>query len=194
MKALALVIFLFCLPAQADLHLLGGIGINGSIYKEARDRQNQGLGLNFKTDLVYEFSPSWAVELGSQVKFNRVEEYFIWNTQFTAGGRFMWGDYYTRLFYGRAPTVFFLDDAPRFYQRNRASRVQIDGPVYGVAIGKYYPNEKNIFFAEASFTFQELNDARGIMDDETNPEIVFRDPNSLVLVYGLQITVGMVFF
>ena len=179
---------------KEGLHLFGGIGVNGSIYNSQDERQNQGFGVNFKTDLVYMTNHSYALELGSQVKFNRVQEYFIWDTQFTVGLRRRIRNYYGKVFYGRAPTVFFLDDAPRFYERKKASRVQFDGPVYGVAIGKMYETKGgSIWFIEGNFIYQKLGEGRGVKQDGDVSEVVFRDSSS-IRIYGAQVNIGLMIF
>ena len=128
---------------EPGLHLLAGAGLNSSVYSSDEDRVDGGVGINFGTDVSYFINDKWAFDWSSNVSFNHVNSYLIWNTQLTLGLRYRFDtEYfpgrvtYARLFMGRAPTVLFLNgDAPKEYDQAGLSRIQFEGPVGGVAWG-----------------------------------------------------------
>lgn len=181
----------------SGFHLMAGAGVNASIYNSDFERQNQGLGLTLKTDLGYYLDHSWALEASSNVKFNKVEEYLIWDTLLTLGVRYRFHkSHYARAFSGWAPTVFFLDDAPDVYQRSEAKRVQYNGPVLGMAYGKFYQTEKKlIWFVEYAASYQKLANEKGVADESDVPEIVFRSGGSgQVQIYSVYASIGVLVF
>lgn len=187
------------------LHLMAGGGINGSIYNSDVERQNQGFGLNLKTDLGYYFNDRFAIEWSSNVKFNKVKEYLIWDTLITGGIRYRFEDFpftdsnkiYMRLFYGKAPTVFFIDDAPEVYRRSSAKRLQYDGPVYGFAFGEMYETKKGrVWFLEYGASMQELRELNFVRNEGEVPTVLFSETSrgAQVKIYSLYASIGVLVF
>ncbi|MBA2404160.1 MAG: hypothetical protein H0V66_05265 [Bdellovibrionales bacterium] len=170
-------------------HLNAGGGLNVTQFY-SDDRFNDiGYGLNFKTDLGYFLTNRFAVEWSSNVKFDRLEKYLIWDTLITFGIRYRIKEFYVRGFYGRAPTVVFLSGRESDeYEDAKASRLQFDGPVYGLAVGKTLQNRNGlIWFIELSGTFQRLKSREAIHMDGEVPEVVAReeDKSSVISLYAM---------
>jgi hypothetical protein len=176
-------------------HLIAGGGLNATHFQSDKRFDDIGYGLNFKTDLGYYFTNRFAVEWSSNVKFNRVDHYLIWDTLITGGLRYRIKDYYVRGFYGKAPTVvFFNGDPPDEYEGSKASRLQYDGPVYGLAVGKMYQHKKGyIWFIEGSGTFQRLKEREAIHMDGQTPEVVDREKDKSTVV-SAYIMIGLMVF
>lgn len=177
------------------LHLAAGGGLNMAYYDSNELTHDIGYGINFKTDLGYYFTNRFAIEWSSNVKFNRVDGYQIWDTLITGGIRYRIKEYYVRAFVGKAPTVIFFDDKdPEQFRNTKASRLQFDSPVYGIAVGKMYNNRNGlIWFLEGSTTLQRLEEYEAIHMDGQVPEVVSRerDPSSSVTAYA---TIGVLIF
>jgi hypothetical protein len=180
------------------IHLTAGAGGNFSTYSPKSEPTIFGAGLNFKTDFGYFFNQNWAIEVSSQVKFNQQSDLFIWDTLMTAGLRYQFtdGPYYTRVFYGRSPTVIYLDDAPDVVRETNASRLQYNGDVYGFGVGKLYRTEKDtIWFLESALSYQYLQEEIGIRNDGNVPQQVFRGkPDNPIAVYSLYFIIGVRIF
>ena len=177
------------------LHLIAGGGVNGTYYDSNESYGNYGYGLNGKTDLGYYFTNRFAVEWSSNVKFNKINEYLVWDTLITFGLRYRIKEYYIRGFGGKAPTViFFQGNPPNEYKNSSASRLQYDGPVYGLAVGKMYENRNGlVWFLETSATFQELNDRQAIKMNGQTPVVVSRERDASRL-YSLYFMIGLLVF
>lgn len=177
------------------LHLAAGGGLNLVYYDSNQVYNDIGAGINFKTDLGYYFTNRFAVEWSSNVKFNRVDGYQIWDTLITFGLRYRIKEYYVRGFFGKAPTVIFFDGKnPDDFKDSSASRLQYDGPVYGLAVGKMYKKESGlIWFLEFSSTLQRLEEREAIRMDGQVPEVVGRerDPSSVLSFYAM---IGVLIF
>ena len=204
-----IAVYILCLPLYAGepsgfkadswdegIHLLAGVGPNASIYNSDVDRQNQSGGLNFKTDFGYFINSKWAIETGSQVRFTKFDEYLSWDTLLTIGIRHRFKDaYFSRIFFGEAPTVFFLDDSPDFYQRSGATRIQYSGPVYGLAFGEMRETESGkVWFLESGLSYQSLENAKGVVEKSGISEVVFESGSGDVKVYTLYFSVGLLVF
>jgi hypothetical protein len=177
------------------LHLNAGGGMNITHF-DSNDRYDEiGYGLNFKTDLGYYFTNRFAIEWSSNVKFNRVNNFLIWDSLFTAGLRYRIKEYYVRAFYGKAPTVvFFNGNPPEGFENSKASRFQYDGPVYGIAIGKMFKTDAGlIWFIETSQTYQRLEEREAIHMDGQVPEVIGREKDSST-VLSVYFMVGILIF
>lgn len=199
MKLLAMIIFLISTAHGASLHwdeglhLLAGGGLNVSNYHRRGDVI--GEGLHFKTDVAYSFKEKWSVETGSFVRFNYLRDTFIWDTLLTVGIRRRFGDNFLRVFGGRAPTVFFSDDAPDVYKRSDTSRIIYTGPVYGASWGEFLKSaggHQDLFW-EVSAHYQSLEKGRGVRDG-TVPEVVFTTGKEKIQIYSLSVSFGMLVF
>jgi hypothetical protein len=189
---------------KKGLHLLAGGGFNGTIYHSNFERQDQGIGLNFKTQVGYYLNNQWALEVGSTVKFDQVDDLLIWDTLFTGGFRYRFQNFpfttsrgvYARGFYGRAPTVIFVDDAPDVYRSSKASRIQYDGPVYGLAIGNMYDGAKGkVWYLEYGISFQQLNRFFEITDEEDVPvTLLNEDGENKIKIYSAYVSIGILVF
>lgn len=177
------------------LHLNVGGGLQGTYFDSDDRYSGLGYGPIFKTDLGYFFNNRLAIEWSSNVKFNLVDEYLVWDTLITGGIRYRVKEYYLRAFYGKAPTVIFLNDStPAEYKSRDAERLQFDGPVYGMAVGKYYKNDKDIiWFLETSATFQRLEERDTIRMDGEVPMVTntVKDSSRVVSLY---LMIGLLLF
>lgn len=195
MKAFFLLSVLFLSSSASaafrdqGLHLLLGGGPNVSVYHQ--DGDSVGEGLHFKTDVAFAFDQRWSAELGSFVRFNFLQDTFIWDTLLTLGVRRRYGDErFFRFFIGEAPTVFFTDDRPEVYRRREASRIIYTGPVLGLGWGKF---ENDDWFWEIVFSYQFLERGRGVQEG-TVPEVVFATDREKTQIYSLSVTFGILVF
>lgn len=191
---------------EPGLHLFAGGGVNTAVYSNSKDTYDGGLGLNLKTDLVYFLNSDWAVEWSSSVKFNRVDQYLVWDTLFTVGLRttlpslthYEYGQPYGRIFIGRAPTVLFLngEDLPTDPSKKDVSRIQFDGPVGGLAVGTFHTTEKGlVWFTEIGASVQSLEQESDIKMDGDVPVVI--STNSVsdhTTIYSLYLTIGVLAF
>jgi len=177
------------------LHLNAGMGPQSTYFVSDRRYNGIGYGVNFKTDLGYFFTNRFAIEWSTNAKFNSLNDFLIWDTLITGGIRYRIKEYFVRLFYGRAPTVvFFNGNIPEEYKGTKASRLQFDGPVYGLGFGRYYKTKKaGIWFLETAGTFQRLKEREAIYMRGEVPEIVAREEDRST-VFSLLFTVGMLVF
>ncbi len=177
------------------LHLNVGGGLNSTYYDADERFKTVAFGLNFKTDLGYYFTNRFAIEWSSNVKFNRISEYLVWDTLITFGLRYRMKEYYVRPFLGKAPTVvFFNGHPPAEYKGTKASRLQFDGPVYGFAVGKMFERKDGLlWFIETSATLQSLQEREAIHMDGDVPKVISRetDQSTLVSVYFM---IGVLIF
>ncbi len=116
----------------------------------------------------------------------------------TIGPRYHFKDssYYGRLFFGKSSTVFFLDDTPDITRRRNASRLQYEGPVYGIAVGKFFERRKNSnWFIEGSLTYQSFERETGIRNDGDVPVETFNSrPTNAVNIYSIYAIIGVKVF
>lgn len=161
-------------------HMLAGGGVNTSAYNSDRSHVDYGLGTNFKADVGYYITDRWAVEVGSDVKFNWSDGYLIWDTLFTVGARYRFESpvfhneaTFVRAFVGRAPTVVFLDNAGSPYKNIGASRIQFDGPVVGIGGGRFHINDSGfVWFFEWDVAYQWLHQQDVIKDNNDVPVVI----------------------
>lgn len=177
------------------MHLIAGGGLNAVHFTGDNQFDEIGYGVNFKTDLGYYFTNRFAIEWSSNVKFNRIDGYQVWDTLITGGIRYRMKEYYLRAFYGKAPTViFFNGDPPDEFENSKASRLQFDGPVYGLAFGKMYKRDTGlIWFLEYSMTLQRLEEREAIHMDGQVPEVVGREKDSSTLT-SFYVMIGILVF
>lgn len=187
------------------LRLMAGAGISSSVYSSEEGRRDIGVGSYIKTDLSYFFSDRWAVEWSSGVKFHRADGYFIWDTLFTLGVRYRIErlpfsksqSSYLRFFFGLAPTVLFFDGArPLEYEEQGVERLHFDGPVAGASIGTFRRLESGrVWFYEATFSVQKLEQEDGIRMDGEVPIVIIRHTrNDRSTIYSLYAAIGAIFF
>ena len=196
------------LPAtwSKGVHLFVGGGLNSSRYTSRTRNAEVGLGSNFKTELGYFFTERVAFEWGASVKFNRSEDLLIWDTMFTLGFRVQFpewakfkyrlGEPYARVFYGRAPTVVYLNGKQYSNYDGHVDRVQFDGPVWGLAIGSFYrtPGGK-ILYSELAATRHELSSEDGIVQEDDVPHVVFHNNTADgPVIMALYATIGVLAF
>ncbi len=180
---------------STGLHLFFGGGLNGVHYNSDDNITEIGYGINFKTDLGYYFTNRFAVEWSSNVKFNRVDNYLIWDTLMTFGIRYRMKEYYLRGFVGRAPTVVFFDGhPPEEFDDSRIERAQFNGPVYGLGVGKLFKAEKGyIWFLETALSLQNLKHREGIRMNGEVPEVISTDKDDAT-VTSLYFMIGVMLF
>ena len=176
-------------------HLNAGGGLNAAYFDSDKRFTGTGLGLNLKTDLGYYFTNRFAVEWSTNVKFNSLNNYLIWDTLITGGIRYRIKDYYVRGFYGKAPTViFFNGHAPPEYKHTTATRLQFDGPAFGMAVGKYFRHKKDlVWFLEGAGTFQRLNEREAVHVEKEVPEVVAREKDRSTIM-SVYVNIGILIF
>lgn len=217
MKSVLVILsaLLLTLPARADefaptfwsegLHLLAGGGVNSALYTSTQDREDGGMGLNFKTDLLYVLHPDWALEWSANVKFNRIRSYLLWDTLLTVGVRTQlpavlpdsWGAPYARVFVGRAPTVLFLNgETNERISDPSVSRIHFDGPVAGLGVGVKKKNrEGRVWFTELSFSAQSLEQEEDVrMEGEVPLVVASRSSRDNANIYSFFWTFGILAF
>lgn len=162
------------------LHLNVAGGLNFTKFNSDDRLTDSGYGLNFKTDLGYYFTHNFAFEVSSSVTFVRSSRYLVWDTIMTVGPRFRFGDQYLRAFFGRSPTVVFIPDS------EGASRLQYNGPVYGLALGKTFQKKSGlIWFIESAVSYQRFIERESINSDGDVPVVISSrsDKTSAVSLY-----------
>ncbi len=176
-------------------HLNAGLGPQATYFDSDRRYNGIGVGTNFKTDLGYFFTNRFAIEWSTNAKFNMLNDFLIWDTLITGGIRYRMKEYFVRAFYGRAPTVvFFNGKVPDEYKGTKASRLQFDGPVYGLGLGKYYKSKKNlIWFLETAGTFQRLREREAIYMKGEVPVVVGSEKDKST-VLSLLFSIGILIF
>lgn len=196
-----LILFLLFISLQVRahrVHLFAATGINASTYGPRETRTIVGGGLNLKADLSYFFVYDWAIEASTHVKFIKTEDYLIWDTLMTAGLRrhFWKSGHFFRLFYGRSPTVVFLQDAPEVIRETNSSRLQFDGPVYGLGAGRIFVTDKGKeWFFETDLTYQVLEKETGLRNDGDVPVEVFSNKRTGgINVFSIHFNIGMRIF
>lgn len=178
---------------------MAGGGMNASSYKASNSGFVVGGGLNLKTDLGYYFNDQWAFDWGIAVKFNRIDGISVWDTLMTIGPRYQFKNspYFIRLFGGQAPTVIYSEGKGFLNSKDDdASRIQFDGPVFGLAGGKIYKTKKEmIWFVEVAILHQMLTDRTGIENNGDIPVETFQGKtNNPIEVISVLGTIGMRIF
>jgi hypothetical protein len=186
------------------VHLLAGAGISTSVFNSNQTLTDGGYGLHIKSDLGYYLADNFAVEWSSNVKFNKVQEYLVWDTLITVGLRYRFEEFfkdksgavYTRAFFGKSPTViFFNGNPPEEYKGSKASRLQFDGPIYGLAFGKMYEKKDgSVWWIEFAGSFQTLEKREAIYMDDDVPVVVSREEGTNSMIYSMYATIGIVVF
>lgn len=177
------------------LHLVAGTGLNAVHYINDDNLNKVGYGVTLKTDLGYYFTNRFALEWSSNVKLNRMDNYFIWDTLMTAGIRYRIKEYFVRGFFGRSPTVvYFGSNVPEEYKSTGASRLQFNGPVGGLAFGKFFRHKEDlIWFLEIANSWQKLKHREAIKMRGEVPDVVESgDDNATVT--SLYLTIGVLLF
>ncbi len=193
------------------LHLLAGGGINTALYASNSRNLSMGIGLNIKTDVGYFFASDWAIEAGSTVKFNKLDDNLVWNTLFTLGIRYRLGhlsflpfpnNLYVRAIYGRAPTVVYYEEELADSgggdddEDEKTTRLQFDGPVYGLSLGNFLRTEAGwVYFVEITGSAQYLEQVDKITMNGQVPVVTSSDrvkDNSMI--YAIHLNVGILLF
>lgn len=185
------------------IHLLAGFGANSSVFNTARTYRDYGFGSNFKTDIGYYLNSNFAIEFGSDVKFNWVDQLLVWDTLFTAGVRvrlkslfFSDEASFVRAYVGSAPTVVFLNGTQPKLQKAGATRIQYNGPVVGAGLGRFYKTAGGlIWFTEAAVAYQWLQTQEVIKDVNDVPIAVSDSTvNDESKIFSAFFNVGMMIF
>jgi hypothetical protein len=164
------------------LHLMAGLGANSSYFESPGVNQEAGLGLNIETNLAYSFLNDYALELSTNVMFNRVKRLLIWNTLSTIGLRFripsllsVQNSYpYMRLAAGRGPTVFIFKGQKPDSLEVGGDRTQIEGDIVSVAYG-FFQNARDglTWFLEFGATVNSYRKIEAIKDKKDVPEVQY---------------------
>ncbi|RYZ50332.1 MAG: hypothetical protein EOP07_23130, partial [Proteobacteria bacterium] len=132
------------------LHLMAGLGANTAYFESPGVNKEAGIGLNIETNVSYSFLNDYALELSTNVMFNRVKRLLIWNTLGTIGVRFRIPTLlappdsypYVRLAAGRGPTVFIFKGQKPDSLEVGGDRTQIEGDIVSVAYG-FFQNARD---------------------------------------------------
>lgn len=177
------------------LHLMAGGGANFTFFNAPESGLVLGEGLNFSTDLGYYFNDQWALEWGVKVKFNKLDDVLVWDTLMTIGPRYQFknSSYYTRLFWGRSPTVIHNNGKGFVRSDGSTDRIQFDGPVYGMAFGKLFKTKKdNIWVTELTLSYQELTDRTGVREEGDIPIETFRQKGTNpIQIFSIMASIGV---
>jgi hypothetical protein len=200
MKTLLFILSIFTtnLIWASAAHLDFGGGAHGSSYRTEGRSRIFAPGLNFKTDLGYEFVSNVSAEWSSQVKFSDVDDVIAWETLMTIGLRFDFptSPYFMRVFWGRSPTVYYRGGVPQLSREAQPSRLQFEGPVAGVSVGKKFstPAGRN-WFIETGVSHQRLEEVTGVNNDGAIIVEAFnRDVPNHIHILTLYAMVGLRIF
>lgn len=185
------------------VHLLTGVGLNSAVYDTDSTHRTLGLGSNFKADLGWLVSDHLAFELGSAVKFNRSDDYLVWDTLFTVGVRYRFHSLifktdgtFVSLFAGASPAVVYLGDTNNPLRAIGASRAQINGPLAGFGGGCFFRTEKGLnWFIEWDAAYQWLRFEDAIVDKKDVPIVLqSSETEGHPKIFTLAFNVGLVLF
>ena len=185
------------------VHLLTGLGVNTAVFNSDSAHIVLGLGSNFKADVGYYLNDHLAVEIGSAVKFNRSDDYLIWDTLFTLGIRYRFHSFlfnnpgtFVRLFAGESPTVIFLGDSNNPLKAIGASRAQINGPLAGFGGGYFFKTESGInWFIEWDAAYQWLRFEDAIVDRNDVPIVLqSNEVGGNPKIFTIALNLGLVLF
>lgn len=185
------------------VHLLTGLGVNTSVFNSDSAHIVLGLGSNFKADVGYFVNDHFAVEIGSAVKFNRSDDYLIWDTLFTIGLRYRFHSLlfdnpgtFVRLFAGESPTVIYLGDSNNPLKAIGASRAQINGPLVGFGGGYFFKTESGMnWFIEWDAAYQWLRFQDAIVDRNDVPIVLqSNEVGGNPKIFTLALNLGLVLF
>lgn len=174
------------------LQLFAGLGVNSVTLFNTNEKQDLGIGLNIKSELVYAFSPTWAAELGSYVRFNDTQGFLIWDTILSVGvrrtlpkfGSESLGQPYARLFLGQGPSAVYIDDVQVSKEQQQPnsdygefSKLQLYGTVIGVGLGfmKKEKKSKDLWFSEFTLMYQTFYKEEQVRMDADVPVVVGKE-------------------
>jgi hypothetical protein len=185
------------------VHLLTGFGLNSAVFNSDTARITLGLGTNFKADVGWFFTDRLAAEIGSAVKFNRSDDYLIWDTLITLGIRYRFHSIlfgsdgtFTRAFVGEAPTVIYLGDRNNPFKAIGASRAQINGPLVGLGGGCFYQTKGGLnWFIEWDVAYQWLRFTDVVADKNDVPIVIqSSETDGRPNILSLALNIGLVLF
>jgi hypothetical protein len=185
------------------VHLLTGIGANSSYFATDTGHQTLSLGLNFKADVGWYFSDHLALEAGSAVKFNRSDDYLLWDTLFTLGFRYRFHSSifgtdatFVRVFAGGSPTVIYPSSPKTPFTTKGATRSQINGPVAGLGTGCFFRTQKGLnWFWELDAAYQQLRYRDAIVDQTDVPTVLqSNEVGGNPTIVSLALNLGLVLF
>lgn len=188
------------------IHLIGGIGLNSSVFETGTETTQAGVGLNLRSDVGYYFQNGIGLELSGSVMFNRVRTSMLWNTVVATGVRFGLPlaksaenfAPYGRFLIGKAANVAIFDEGkvPDPYSQYNASRVQTEGNMFGAGLGFFQRSTSGrIWYMELTGEYHRLNRLEAITDVNDVPVVVATEniPGNSAL-YSLCLTFGLMFF
>jgi hypothetical protein len=186
------------------LHLMAGLGANTAYFEAPGVNKEAGIGLNIETNVSYSFLNDFALELSTNVMFNRVKRLLIWNTLGTVGIRFrLPSDLapsqsypYMRLAAGRGPTVFIFKGQKPDSLEVGGDRTQVEGDIVSVAYG-FFQNARDgmTWFLEFGATVNSYRKIEAIKDRKDVPEVQYSaNVSNDSAMYALTLTFGVVVF
>ncbi len=174
------------------LQLFAGIGVNSVTLFNTQEKQDLGIGLNIKSELIYAFSPEWAAEIGSYVRFNDTQGFLIWDTILSVGvrrtlpkfGSESLGQPYARLFLGQGPSAVYIDDVQVSKEQQQPnsdygefSKLQLYGTVAGMGLGfmKKEKKSNDLWFSEFTVMYQTFYKEEQVRMDADVPVVVGKE-------------------
>lgn len=185
------------------LHLIAGGGLNTALLISKNGQKHLSPGFNLKTDLAYHLSPTWAVEVGANVMFDRIHGFMVWDTLFTVGVRTLlplFRQYkqfasYLRFFGGYGPAmVYQATNATDTFPG--ADRLKLQGPAAGASFGVFYDLAANRpWFIELTFMAHHFYNIFGVKDLDAAPISLSNSAiNNNSTLFSLQINAGLFIF
>ncbi|MEE6250875.1 MAG: hypothetical protein VX583_10775 [Bdellovibrionota bacterium] len=188
-----------------DIHILMGLGINQSFYRNDSQDSKTELGPSLKADVVYIINQDWAVEWSGIAAFREFSDILIWDTILTLGVRkvmgpshFFNGTWFTRYFLGYGHSVAYVDrDAlSELGYDGDINRIHFGGEVVGLGTGMVWETEsKQLHFFELNFGIHYLKNREAVNIQNDVPVVVANDvltDNSRG--YHIHLTYGVLLF
>jgi hypothetical protein len=187
---------------KRGIHFLPGFGVNTSIFDSKVQDSDTGWGGSIRMDIGYYFTNDFALELSSSVNLNRVDGYLMWDNQFNFGARTRLtflkssdnGSPYARIFAGRGPlVVVFEKKKPAEYAATGAQRLQLEGPVFGGALGLMQLSSQNsVWYMELMVSHHKFKSLEVIKSSDVAPVIISQETiksrstfTTLHLIFGI---------
>lgn len=188
-----------------DIHILMGLGVNQSFYRNDSQESVTELGPSFKADVIYLINQDWAVEWSGIAAFKEFSDILVWDTLLTLGVRkvmgpsyFFNGTWFTRYYLGYGHSVAYVDrDAlSELGYSGDINRIHFGGEVVGLGAGMVWESEnKSLHFFELNWGIHYLKNREAVNIQNDVPVVVANDvvtDNSRA--YHIHLTYGVLLF
>lgn len=188
-----------------DIHILMGLGVNQSFYRNDSQESSTELGPSFKADVIYILNPDWSVEWSGTAAFKEFSDILVWDTLLTIGVRkvmgpsyFFDGTWFSRFFLGYGYSVAYVDRNAlnELGYSEDVNRIHFGGEFVGLGAGMVWETEeKKLHFFELNWGIHYLKNREAVNLQNDVPTVVTNDvvtDNSRV--YHLHLTYGVLLF